>query len=263
MANSLEATLPKGFHPHPTEVVEIEESPKSPVPVAEAAPEDAEAAPEDAFERTPEVKDTKDGLSPESTEKIRHIRARRSLRFPKLWWDADGKIRVGKKLRFEPHLVKTTPQIELGEEWPQTWPEDGPQAFHIGGRYFSKAKMLWEPLEDEDGSEMADSDMQAALMQQCLEEKAPSEPEVPMEEEPVLADGYETLPMEIEAATLMFPKNLYKDIVWDLFSFLTERKKSIYTMSSGKNFFPPVGAGRCPASINAKTIAREEEGSRW
>lgn len=200
--NAFEATLPKGFHPHPVEVVEIEESPKSPAEVPMA-----EAATKDALETTPKATASKDDLSPESTEKVPDIRARRSVPFPKLWWDADGKIRVGRKLRFAPHLVKTTPQLKAGQELP------GNGYYVGGGRYFSQAKMLWEPFGDESDSasgngaaEIADVDMQEALKQALKDTDVPMEEA--MEEERVLEDGYATMPMDTQAASLMFSKNL-------------------------------------------------------
>ncbi len=168
--------------------MEIEDSPKSPKDSS------TRELATDVFETTPEPKQSKEDLCPESTEKVKNARARRSLRFPKLWWDADGKICVGRKLRFAANLVKTTPQLD----------EDGwPEACFIGGRYLCKAIRAEEDDDVIDSPEMADEEMLEAFPKYGLE---PAEFQDATMEERLAEDGYETLPMESQEATLMFPQ---------------------------------------------------------
>lgn len=212
LANAMDAAGPKGFIPEKVDVVEIEDSPRKFT--------DRVCLPEggDGLLQTPEPKEVDSKESPQSTEKAFDASAaRRSLRFPKLWWDAHGNVRIGKKLSFAPKFVKMTPSERGGEslEWP-------PMPFYIGGRYFSRDIRVDsedeamddgcdEPMgygSDEemgDGSEKAKGDGYAgntAGMDVDAEGAhsesgaAPAEPEE--QTQPVLADGYETLEVQEE-----------------------------------------------------------------
>lgn len=218
----------KGFAPaaEKVDVVEIEDSPrKSPEKVF--PPHDG-----DGLVQTPEPKEVDSKESPQSTEKARDAFARRSLRFPKLWWDAHGNVRIGKKLSYAPKFVKMLPStrnIDNNFGWPQ-------EPFYIGGRYFSRA--IRYESEDEamsdDGYGGNDTNVMEGAMLEAMEvdadEGADSEngtpkaaPTAPEEQtQLVLADGYETLEVEEEVEVGVMEKK------WCFFKGLLDKSRSFW-----------------------------------
>ena len=180
----MDAAKPKVFVPNAesVDVVEIEDSPRQEFEML------SPSSPGNGLPKTPEPKEVDPTKSPESTEKARDASARRALRFPKLWWDDQGNVRIGKKLRYAPKFVKMIPSEtdDQSIEWPQ-------EPVTIGGRYFCRA------IRVDSGDE-------------AMEEPKPVEMEVDPNNEdekfqPVKADGYETLDVEEEMEEGKWRKN--------------------------------------------------------